>query len=471
MKKIISLISLLSVSVYPVIFAYTHNIHEVKFDETIFPLLIAIAVATFIFTMCLIVLKDFYKSLLSDIIFMLLYWNYGLIEKVVNSLIKTAKYWHVLPVVLVIFVHIVVYIKHKKVLQNDIYKLVVLLGAIFMVLSIFNISSVLVTQAINENEVKQKARIQDIGTTNLLKDKPNVYYIILDEYGAFDVMKEYYQYDNSDFKDFLVDKGFTVSKLSSNNVPNTVVVIPNLLNYNYVVQSNNMDNYKYKENSALFNLFKNNGYNTYAIDTLCALSPTLPRLNADIHIKLSNTESSSNEFAKMVLSGTILKIADVFLSPDKGYFSYVRDIMNNSFSNIEKLSKENNNGRFIFAHIMSPHEPFVFDKNGNYIDDNKNIRNWEEKKYYLEQYIYITNRVKEVISNIIKNDSDSIIIIQSDHSMRTVKGIKEGDKVKILNSVYYRGEKFDSIDNISGLNTLRMILSRIFVLNLPLLED
>lgn len=471
MKKIIALNSLLAVSIYPVIFAYTHNIHEVKFSETIIPAIIAFAVAAFVFEICFVIVKDFYKASLSGIIFMLLYWNYSLIEEGINIVIKSARYWHILPVILVIYVHIVVYIKRKKVQQMSMYKIVAFLGAIFIALSIFNVTSVMANQVLTDSKTRQQAESQDTGAVASLRGKPNVYYIILDEYGAFEVMKKYYQYGNSDFKEFLMDKGFTVSESSKNIAPNTVIMIPNLLNYDYIVNESIMGNYKYKESSALFNLFRNSGYKTYAIDTLVALSPTLPKISADVQVKLSNTESSSNEFEKMVLSGTILKIADVVMNPDKRYFSYVRGILNNSFNNIENLSKEKTEGRFVFAHIMCPHEPFVFDKNGDYIDDELNANNWEDKKYYLGQYIYITNKVRQSIATIIENDPDCIIILQSDHSMRSLKNMQEEDKVKILNAVYYRREKFDNINKISGLNTLRMVLSKLFSIDLPLLED
>ena len=361
MKKLIALISLISVAIYPVIFAYTRNIREVKFNETFLPAAIAIAVAAVTFAICLVALKDLYKASLAGSIFMLLYWNYGLIEQGVTTVIKAARYWHILPVLIFVFIHLVVFIKRVKLPQKEMFKIVAVVFMIFLGLSIFNISSTIVTQAMTESKVRQQVQNQSGQLSAQLKDKPNVYYIILDEYASFDNIKKYYQYDNNDFKEFLINKGFTISESSKNISSDTIVVVPNLLHYSYVVRDSVMENYKYKENSALFNLFKKNGYRTFGIDTVRANYPTVPKLNADVNIELRDTEVSSNEFLKMLLSSTALKIADISTLNDEGYYSNIRDIIRNSLNNLNNYSKKEGKGKFIFAHILFPHEPFVFD--------------------------------------------------------------------------------------------------------------
>ena len=42
-------------------------------------------------------------------------------------------------------------------------------------------------------------------------DRPNIYWMIFDEYSNFDVLEKYFDYDNSEFASFLEDSGFTIS--------------------------------------------------------------------------------------------------------------------------------------------------------------------------------------------------------------------------------------------------------------------
>jgi hypothetical protein len=88
-----------------------------------------------------------------------------------------------------------------------------------------------------------------------------------------------------------------------------------------------------------------------------------------------------------------------------------------------------------------------------------------------------------VVTNIIKNDPDAIVIIQSDHGYRQAYYLKNwyGETYddwglemqyirNILNAVYYKGEKID-IENYSGVNTLIIVLNEHFGMNYELLEQ
>jgi hypothetical protein len=68
-----------------------------------------------------------------------------------------------------------------------------------------------------------------------------------------------------------------------------------------------------------------------------------------------------------------------------------------------------------------------------------------------------------------------IIILQSDHGQRPLHpGIVIGDDEwhKILNAMYLPGMDYDTLsDNISPVNTFRLIFNHYFDANYPMLED
>jgi len=73
---------------------------------------------------------------------------------------------------------------------------------------------------------------------------------------------------------------------------------------------------------------------------------------------------------------------------------------------------------YVFAHIVSPHPPYIFGRDGAlpdaYFSENNS---WETENIdaYLAQLEYLNDRVKEVVSVILEADENSIFVLQSDH--------------------------------------------------------
>ena len=75
-----------------------------------------------------------------------------------------------------------------------------------------------------------------IDIQNMLRDNnlPDIYYIIPDEYGSYHGLKEFFNYDNSDFINYLKQKGFFVNEKSFANYPRTIQSISSSLNMEYL---------------------------------------------------------------------------------------------------------------------------------------------------------------------------------------------------------------------------------------------
>ena len=79
--------------------------------------------------------------------------------------------------------------------------------------------------------------------------------------------------------------------------------------------------------------------------------------------------------------------------------------------------------KFVFAHLVIPHQPFVFGPDGEpfVIPEriNKGTTYYTKKDYqlgYVNQAKFISSRIVEVVKSIIDNSSvPPIIIIQGDH--------------------------------------------------------
>ena len=81
----------------------------------------------------------------------------------------------------------------------------------------------------------------------------------------------------------------------------------------------------------------------------------------------------------------------------------------------------------------------------------------------------------KIVENIVSNDSDSVIMLMSDHGARGNDDYSVDMpleyKINPLNAVYFRGESGEGLDGTSTLHTLRSLLERMFEIQLDPLES
>jgi hypothetical protein len=130
--------------------------------------------------------------------------------------------------------------------------------------------------------------------------------------------------------------------------------------------------------------------------------------------------------------------------------------------------------KFVFAHIISPHRPFIFGPNGEELIPEGEVRDPQEyAEGYTAQVTFISDRILSVVKSIIINsETPPIIILQGDHGPSTNYGVTDEQRATILNAYYLPGggEKLLYPD-ISPINTFRVILNYYFDANLEILKD
>jgi hypothetical protein len=145
--------------------------------------------------------------------------------------------------------------------------------------------------------------------------------------------------------------------------------------------------------------------------------------------------------------------------------------------------------KFVFAHIVSPHPPFVFGADGQPIDpgwsysmaDGSNYSgDWDTyRQGYAAQVQFVNQMVEQTVDAILaRSDQPPVIIIQGDHGPggsldwaspdRTCLWERSG----ILNAYYLPGNGQDALyPTISPVNSFRVVLNSYFGADLPLLPD
>lgn len=302
--------------------------------------------------------------------------------------------------------------------------------------------------------------------------RPDIYYIILDGYAATDILKDYYDYDNGRFIGFLMDKGFRVTSASHSNYAHTELSLASSLNMNYLfpssygaggVRHDGRMTHSLIEDNRTVSFLKKNGYKYLHVCSGWAVT------DHSRHADLSIEYRGLNEFRMTLLKTTMLM---PFLESLYGQ----RVIYN--FRRIPNAVREFGGAKFVFAHIVMPHPPYVFGPHGEFLSRARtefadyNVD--QQKQMYLDQLTYINREVERLVCSILGNSRrPPIIIIQSDHgaafhvdkrewSSPTKELIRE--RMSILNAYYLPddGTAAGLYDTISPVNTFRYIFNRYF---------
>jgi hypothetical protein len=146
---------------------------------------------------------------------------------------------------------------------------------------------------------------------------------------------------------------------------------------------------------------------------------------------------------------------------------------------------------FVYAHIIAPHPPFVFDEKGKVLspnepfklaDANHFVKDHSRKTYivgYRNQLQYINTRVLEVLDAILAHsDVPPIIILQGDHGpgahmhYGSFEKTLPAERFGILNAYYFPDQDYAGLyPSISPVNSFRVVLNQFFGQDYALLPD
>ncbi|XSC43508.1 hypothetical protein ACF1BQ_037100 [Bradyrhizobium sp. RDT10] len=138
---------------------------------------------------------------------------------------------------------------------------------------------------------------------------------------------------------------------------------------------------------------------------------------------------------------------------------------------------------FVFAHILVPHDPYVFGADGRCPLSDGMERTETEK--YIDQVRYANSLIKDFVSALLVTDGPKpIIIIQSDEgpfppryqsedrSWRDATVDELRAKMGILNAFYFPDGDYRDLDpQVTSVNTFRVLFNKYFGTGLERLPD
>lgn len=455
------------ISIFPIVLLYSNNADEVTPHEILPILALFIGFALTAYLVFGICIRMPSKAALCSGVLTFVCANYAIIEKVLLIPFPRLQYWHTTAIFLmgmIAFIYFVI-AKLDGTIINQISKIGTLVFAGLVLLN----GILALPNAIKKMQVDALPR-ENMTANHENNEMPNVYYLLFDEFAGFNQIKEYYHYDNEQLVTFLSNNAFTVSYNSYNDSNSTTTVTTNLVNYDYIVtdKATELEKQELRKQGRLFQLFREKGYQVFG------LSQEAPNYGLE---NIAATSGEEYRSASVTMGGetfTDLIIKQTFVYP---FWSFGTSIaFERILNDLNFLVESDCNWgapTFIFSHFVFPHPPFLCDKDGNTISP-KDYWNWQDMNIYLEQYIYCSAKIEEIVKNILIKDPNCIIVLQSDHGARANTEPNElfplAIQKNIFNAVYYMGKPIDEIIDQSAVNTVRCIINRLFNMDYELLE-
>jgi hypothetical protein len=476
------LLAPVALALYPVLFLYSHNQDQTYFADVVRPLTLAALGSAALLGALWLALRNLAKASTLASLAVILFFAHGHVVNVIPRAGSRAA-WIAAAVEAALVAAAGVALWRVKQVPEGLSTLLAVAAAVFVAFPLVSIA----THAVRRTTAApREAAAGPAVETPAAGVRPDIYYVVLDSYASRATLGELYEYDNGPFLDALRARGFYVAEQSHSNYGATLLSLGSSLNMTYLDEMTApyqatgdrtvlMDAVR---ESAVVRSLKARGYRF--VNIASGFSGTDPMPGADFEMKPQ--KGLLNEFELLLVSTTPLAMVPA-LRETTDPFLLRRAAVLNAFESLGTVP-EDPSPQFVLAHELTPHPPFVFDREGN-MKERKGRFN--QTKYSKAEYVdgyrgqveYANGRLLEAIDRILARypaDRRPVIILQGDHGPKSLRRGKAGteafnrERFQILNA-YLVPEGCQLYDSISPVNSFRVLFSCLFGEQLAPLPD
>ncbi len=468
-KMLQNLVLPLAVAVYPVLFLYGHNAKILDLKDISLPLMLPVLVACLGYGLFYLFQRKQATASLSMAAFMILYYIYGNIYSLlVHKDLFPVYHFILLPIIVTAGIYLGYFISLVKlVIIAAIQKVAVLVSVGLVVLNLV----VTLPVEVQKNISKQAPALATKAVIDPNKKYPDIYYIIFDEYVGFDAMKSYWHNNAVDqFAAFLNQNHFFLARNSVSPTINTLSEMASRLNlHQYKETADPTIMLSTMRNNKVMQVLKSYGYTTVVMNM------AFQGFKADDNIAFDAQEvegMGSDEFKETFINSTMADAFGNLIIDNNQEAIRQRDLLLYALDKTTSLS-EVHSPKFVYTHLLLPHEPFIFDANGNLLPP-QDFYDWH---YYLGQYEYTTKLAEQLVTKLLAQadpNNPPVIILQSDEGARNLQSRTAGHIViggvlenyptqfysMILNAMYLPGYDTSQLPNdLPPINTFQLVLN------------
>ena len=335
-------------------------------------------------------------------------------------------------------------------------------------------------------------------TASTDSDHPDIYYIILDGYGRADTLQRLYEFDNTPFLSEIESLGFRVANASRANYCQTHLSLASSLNLEHITSLLDLGSQPVPTTESLLVLIRN----SKVVDELHKEGYTFIAFETGYYAtEIAGADLYWRPPASPLVIGDAFTSAVVHMTPlsallYEGRMTAYDTHRERVLFTFDKLTAvvEIPGPKFVLAHVVSPHPPFVFDRDGSpltpdypySLNDGSHligpggITREEFLHGYVNQLAFVNQRILETISAIISGSSrPPVIILQADHGPgslldnHSAEDTFVGERLAILNAYYLPEIDASKViwNDITPVNSFRVILNHYFGTTYEMLPD
>ena len=483
-------------ALFPVLFIYSQNLHELSVHEIISPVLLILLGAVLLWILTRFIIKNNEKSSFIISLLLVLSFSYGHIYLLIDDFTlgnaDIGRHQYLLVPFAISFVAGTYYfVKTKRKLNNSstISSAIAatLIAVILINIVTYDIENI---DSFSSDLITAETSLATYDTTietfvphkDEIKDYPDVYFIILDGYMNSSELKKFLGYDNQEFISHLTDKGFNVNHESYSNYDGSTTSITSTFNMRYLnfltedqigQKVLHIPEKMISENTIMQN-FKSAGYKIVNIQKpfeseMMASSPLIDLVLCE----------RSDYIDSQLLSMTIKTSILVFLL-EKWEEQDLRDAALCQFSELAKQHQKFDEPIFVYSHILIPHPPYLFGPEGEAISSVRpqGLESWQDKEGYINGVKFANKKITQIVDELLAEPENSpVIIIQADHGFGIEIGTsnpnEDIEQQMSIFSAHYLPEMEENFsgDVFTSVNTFRIIFNSYFDTDYDLLEN
>lgn len=472
---------------FPVFFCLHGAFENFGFISVIEVSIVGISILCFMAVFWLFIFlckRDISFAALVTLLFAIFYFFFGAIYDFLKlyTIFSFLHKYSVLTIIIIfiIFLWIIFLLKNK----NAYLKIALYFNALFLIFCIYDFIGI---TYLYFNFTKKKSVLKF--DYRVVKNKPNVYFLLFDEYPGERELSDSFNFDNTQFTNFLTENKFISLPIYS-NYDMTEYSMASMLNMNYIKPAPNFASIKQSDfqkrqmeikYAAVFETFENMGYT----------------LDNNSFFDIHNLPGISNENSFVLGHGILLtdKIYINRINRDLGmvvpiwllkYFPFLKNksiykLRENNITTEKKLIESLNVNKekpiFSYTHFLMPHGPYFFDSLGN--PNNADIITNQSnrvafKSVYISYLKYVNKVAQRSLLSIKEKDSAAVIIMMSDHGFRTISGRQFPKHFRVNNicKIYFPNNKYDNLpDTITNVNFFKFLFNNQFNQKLEFLSD
>ena len=464
---------------YAVLFLYAANLALVLPVDAAAPLARAVAVAGMLWAVAAVILRDWRRGAIVATTAVVAFFAYGHVSGGLSA--RGLDDRGQLALWGLVFVAALVYAIRAK---GSLPSVTAGLNVFAIVLIVFAGTSIVPYELARAGRtpISLAPAVLANATTRTTRD---IYFLIFDRYGSAEAIDRRFDITDNDLYGWLRGRGFQVPAHSHANYRATDFSLAATLNMRYLdeltqtigrVSGDRTPAQAMFKDHAVGEFLKAEGYRYYQLGSWFGPTRSIPL--ADENLVLGVT----SEFESVLSDTTMVPAIDRVLGRTTPELTFLDRHREGTLFELRQLDRVATapGPKFVFAHILLPHDPYVFKEDGSPLGEAE-ANATDERTLYAAHLAFANTQIKRIVGELLAGPEETrpIVIIEGDEGPLMCRSVDcvgtSADYLRIrlgnLVAMYLPGIDIQLPDTFSSVNTFRTVFREYFAADLPPLPD